>query len=67
VDSLRRDAIDVARRTSPEERARQTLDLMQTGSTPGSGRGSKVKTEPDALAALGQIAGELTKLEGLLK
>jgi Rv0078B-related antitoxin len=31
VDSLRRDAIDVARRTSPEERARQTLDLMQTG------------------------------------
>ncbi len=48
-EHTRRDAIDVARRTSPEERARQTLELMQTG--------YRLKR-----AALGQIAAELGRL-----
>jgi uncharacterized protein YaeQ len=31
VDPLRRATLDEARRTTPEQRARQTLELMQTG------------------------------------
>jgi hypothetical protein len=31
MDPLRRDDIESARRTSPEERARQTLEMMRTG------------------------------------
>lgn len=31
MDALRRDAIDLARGATPEERARQTLDMMRTG------------------------------------
>lgn len=31
VDALERDAIERTRQTPPEERARQTLELMRTG------------------------------------
>jgi hypothetical protein len=31
VDTLRRDSVELARRTPPGERARQALDLMQAG------------------------------------
>jgi hypothetical protein len=31
VDPLGRDDIESARKTTPEERARQTLDMMRTG------------------------------------
>lgn len=31
MDALRKDTIETARRTSPSERARQTLETMRTG------------------------------------
>ncbi len=31
MDALRQDAIEMARRTTPEERARQTLEMMRAG------------------------------------